>query len=222
MAWSGNNKGVIFDLDGVLVDTGRFHKRAWYDFAEKEGFDFSDELFRKTFGMQNYQIIPMLTEESLSAGEVDSMSQWKEQRYRELIAGRLELLPGVERLVRDLKGAGFRLAVGTSTPRVNLTFMLDNLPLDGCFDALVTSEDVDNGKPAPDTFLKAAEKLSHTPDCCVVIEDAVPGIQAAKAANMRVVAVTTTRPGAELQQADRIVDSLEELTAADLTALLGG
>ncbi|KPK75746.1 MAG: hypothetical protein AMJ79_09950 [Phycisphaerae bacterium SM23_30] len=213
-------KAVIFDLDGVLVDTGAFHKRSWSDLSAQQGWSFSEEKFRRTFGMQNYQIIPLLAGRELSADEIDRLSEWKEERYRELVTGKLVLLKGVRVLIDDLKLGGFLLAVGTSTPRMNLEFMLEHTHVRNSFDAFVTGEEVRCGKPAPDTFLKAAQKLSVAVERCVVVEDAVQGVQAAKAAGMYVVAVTTTRCGADLAQADIIVDNLEELSAADFDKLL--
>jgi beta-phosphoglucomutase len=213
---------VIFDLDGVLVDTGLFHKQSWYDLAEREGFQMTDRIFYATFGMQNYQIIPMLVGGELPSEEIDRMSDWKERRYRELIAGKLQLLPGVKMLIDDLKNNGFLLAVGTSAPKENLDFMLDNTSLHNSFDACVTGEEVANGKPAPETFLKAAQKLAVAASDCVVVEDAVHGVQAGKAARMVVVAVTTTRTKAELAEADMIVDSLAEINAGDFIRLLTG
>ena len=214
-------KAVIFDLDGVLVDTGEYHKRSWYDLARIEGWGFSDEIFRRTFGMQNAQIIPTLAGGAVAAGEIDRLGEWKERRYRELIAGKLTLLEGVRELIEDLKANGYRLAVGTSTPRVNLDFMLEHTQVRDCFDGLVTSEDVVRGKPAPDTFLRAAEKLGAEAGRCVVVEDAVAGVEAGKAAGMAVLAVTTTRRRGELGAADRVVDSLAEVGAGDFDKLLG-
>jgi beta-phosphoglucomutase family hydrolase len=214
------DKAVIFDLDGVLVDTSRFHKQSWFDLAQMQGLDITDELFYSTFGMQNYQIIPLLAGRDLPQQDIDRLSEWKESRYRELIAGKLKLLEGVKALIDDLKAAAFLLAIGTSTPRANLTFMLEHLPLGDSFDAFVTGEDVSNGKPHPDTFLKAAEKLSLPPNRCIVVEDAVQGVEAGKAAEMAVVAVTTTRKPNVLQLADLIVDSLAQLKAKDFLNLL--
>ena len=213
--------GVIFDLDGVLVDTGWAHRRAWYDLAEKQGFKMSDGLFTSTFGMQNYQIIPMLLGPGLLEEEISRLSEWKEQRYRELIADKLVLPEAVKALLDDLKSAGFFLAVGSSAPRANLDLILKRLQLLDYFDACVTKEDVSQGKPSPETFLKAAEKLSLPPSNCVVVEDAVQGVEAAKAAGMPVVAVTTTRRRGDLTKADMIVDSLAELTVEGFAKLLG-
>ena len=215
-----NRMGVIFDLDGVLVDTGWAHKQSWYDLAEKEGFHISDEFFYSTFGMQNCQIIPMLLGRELSCDEVDRLSDWKEQRYRELIADKLTPSQGAESLLDQLKNSGFLLAVGSSAPQVNLDFVLERVHLQDRFDACVTKEQVAEGKPAPETFLKAAQELSLPPCRCVVVEDAVQGVEAGKAAGMPVVAVTTTRDRADLARADVIVDGLAELKAEDFVRLL--
>jgi len=212
--------GAIFDLDGVLVDTSFYHKRAWFDLVEREGLDISDDIFRKTFGMQNYQIIPVLAKKSVLQEEIDRMSQWKERRYRELISGNLQLMEGVMELLDDLKRNNFALAIGTSTPRKNLDFMLTGSEIQHFFDAYVTSEDVNEGKPAPDTFITAAQKLSLSAEQCIVIEDALQGIEAGKKAAMKVIAVTTTRDEADLHKADVIVDSLAQLTADDFKELL--
>jgi beta-phosphoglucomutase len=211
---------VIFDLDGVLVDTGWAHKQSWYDLAEKEGLRMSDEFFYSTFGMRNDQIIPMLAGQGASSEEVDQFSDWKEQRYREIITEKLTLPAGVGELLNDLKRDGFVLAVGSSAPKANLNLCLERVQIRDYFDACVTGEEVIEGKPAPETFLKAARKLGLSPDCCVVVEDAVQGVAAGKAAGMPVVAVTTTRDRAALSAADIIVDSLSELTAQDFASLL--
>lgn len=221
MTESNDHMGVIFDLDGVLVDSGWAHKKSWYDLAEKEGFPMTDEFFFNTFGMQNYQIIPMLIERDASPDEVDRLSDWKEQRYRDIIAEELVPVEGAKTLLGDLRNTGFLLAVGSSAPKANLELVLDCTDLQDYFDAYVTSQDVTKGKPAPDTFLKAAEKLSLSASSCIVVEDAVQGIQAAKAAGMPVVAVTTTRSRADLVGADIIVDNLDQLKVRQFIDLLG-
>ena len=214
--------GVIFDLDGVLIDTGQFHKEAWYMMSEEEGLTFSDKLFSSTFGMQNYQIIPMMTSCCLTDKDISRMSDRKELIFRTLINGKLKLLAGAEDLINDLKDNGFLLSIGSSTTKLNMDFISENLSIFNCFDAIVIGEDVTNGKPAPDTFLKAAEKLSLEPRCCVVVEDAVQGVQAGESAGMSVVAVTTTCQRNDLLQADLIVDSLDELKPDDFIKLLAG
>jgi beta-phosphoglucomutase len=220
MAESNYQMGVIFDLDGVLVDTGWAHKQSWYDLAEKEGFSMTDEFFYNTFGMQNYMIIPILLGRDAPPDEVKRLSDWKEQRYRDIIAEKLAPAEGAKSLLYDLKSEGFCLAVGSSAPLANLELVLDCTDLQDYFDTYVTDQDVTNGKPAPDTFLKAAEKLSLKPKSCVVVEDAVQGVEAGKAAGMPVVAVTTTRSRNDLYRADLIVDNLAQLRARHFIELL--
>jgi beta-phosphoglucomutase len=217
---SGNKKlGVIFDLDGVLVDTAWAHRRSWFDLAAKEGLPMSEEFFRHTFGMQNDAILPQLRP-GLSKAEMDRLADWKEQRYRDIVQERVELAPGAQALLQDLKRHGFRLSIGSSAPAQNLDVFWKKLGFADWFDARVTKEDTSQSKPSPETFLKAAEKLGLSPACCAVVEDAVPGVQAGKAAGMHVVAVTTTRRREDLVQADHIVNGLTELKAADFLALL--
>lgn len=211
--------GVIFDLDGVLVDTGWAHRQAWFDLAAREGLPMSETFFRDTFGMQNRTIIPMLCP-GVTPERLEQMSDWKEERYRELIHDRLELAHGAEALLQDLRTSGFRLAIGSSAPRENLDAFWNTLHLERYFDARVTKEDVTEGKPSPQTFLRAADLIDLTPLQCVVVEDAVAGIQAATAAGMAIVAVTTTRPREELRQANLIVDSLAQLRAGDFLSIL--
>jgi beta-phosphoglucomutase len=215
-----NNMGVIFDLDGVLIDTAEFHKQSWFDLAEKEGLEMTSEFFYETFGMQNYQIVPILAKRDLSGEEIDRLSKWKEQRYRDLIEDAQILAAGADALLAELKRSGFLLAIGSSAPRKNMDFVLERIGVAEYFDALVVGEDVENGKPAPDTFLKAAERLSLPPVRCVVVEDAVAGVQAAKSAGMSVIALTTTRPREDLTEADLVTDSLRELEADDFIKLI--
>lgn len=180
----------------------------------------TDEFFYNTFGMQNYQIIPMLLGRDVALDEINRLSDWKEKRYRKLIAEKLVPAEGAKSLLCDLKNEDFLLAVGSSAPRANLDLVLERTDLRDYFDAYVTGQDVTNGKPAPDTFLKAAEKLSLGAESCVVVEDAVQGVDAGKAAGMQVVAVTTTRNRSDLHRADIIVDSLAQLKARQFIDLL--
>ena len=215
------DRGVIFDLDGVLTLTGPAHQQAWYELAERYGLTMTDAFFRTTFGMQNYQIIPLLLGRPASQEEIEEMSEYKERCYRRIVASQLEPAPGVLDLLEDLRQHGFALAIGSSAPQSNVDLVLNALPsLREYFQVVVTGEQVPQGKPAPDTFLHAAKRMGLAPSHCVVVEDAVPGITAGKRAGMAVIAVTTTRERADLAEADLIVDSLTEVTAQQVIQLL--
>ena len=162
----------------------------------------------------------LLLGRNAASDEINRLSEWKEQRYREIIAEKLVPAEGAKSLLENLKSENFLLAVGSSAPQKNLELMLSRTSLLEYFDAFVSNKDVTNGKPAPDTFLKAAEKLSLNPDSCAVVEDAVQGLEAGKAAGMPVVAVTTTRSRADLHRADIIVDSLAQLQTRQFLELL--
>ncbi len=214
-------KGIIFDLDGVLVDTGRYHHQAWKETADCEGFEMTEEFFFSTFGMQNHQVIPMLIED-VGADDIARISEEKEQRFRNLVTDGIQLLDGAEQLLAALRIHGYKTSVGSSTIRKNLELIMTHTRAEAMFDALVWGEDVRNGKPAPDTFLRAAEKMDVEPGCCVVIEDASAGVEAGKTAGMAVIGVTGTRTREELSLvgADLVVDSLTELTISDFEKLL--
>ncbi|NLC59264.1 MAG: HAD family phosphatase [Armatimonadetes bacterium] len=213
-------QGVIFDLDGVLVDSSALHLESWRIVGAERGFTMTEQLFWETFGMPNRQIFALLFPEPLSEEEAQELSEHKEAVYRQLAAGRLQALPGAVPLLNSLRAAGFRVALGSSTPQSNIAVILRAVGIEDCFDAIVCGDDVTHGKPHPEVFLKAAERLHLPPECCVVVEDAVVGVQAAKAAGMRCLAVTTTHPAEKLTEADRVVDTLEGLTADDFAALL--
>lgn len=176
--------------------------------------------FKRGFGMKNALIIPELLGWTRDPQEIRRLSQRKEALYREIVAETgITALPGVERLLASLQAAGIPCAVGSSTPRENIAFALDRLGLRHAFAHIVAAEDVTRGKPDPQIFLLAAQALRMPPTRCVVFEDTPVGIQAAKAAKMRVVAVATSHPVASLVEADRIVARLNELSIRELESL---
>jgi beta-phosphoglucomutase len=207
---------VLWDLDGVLVDTSSFHFEAWRRLMAEMGRELSEEEFRATFGRRNSEILRRWLPD-LSDREIDRLSERKEAIFRELLPEKIPLLPGVRRLTMELADAGAAQAVASSTPRANLEVVLPRLGLP--IAAYVGAEDVSRGKPHPEVFLKAAEKLSVPPARCVVIEDSVAGVEAARGAGMACVAVTTTWPRERLADADLVVDSLEEISVEQLRSL---
>jgi beta-phosphoglucomutase len=217
-------RAVIWDVDGTLVDTAEMHYNAWVRLAAEMGRPFSRADFAATFGRRNPEIIRSLFHHDFSDAEVAAIGERKENYYRELAEIGVSLLPGVRELLAGFQALGVRQAVGSSAPRANLDLILQITASSHYFDAIVGMEDTTRGKPDPQVFLVAAEKLSVPPDRCVVLEDAVAGIEAAKAGGMKCVAVMFVghHPAARLLSAgaDRVVGSFTEITAADVLALL--
>ncbi len=215
--------GVIFDMDGVLVDSGEPHHRSWQMLAEKHGQQVSEERFRQSFGKRSADIIRSIWGDEVSDAEVRAYDAEKEALYREIIRGNVPLMPGCREVLAALKAAGYMLAVGTSGPPENLELVLADGAIGEFFTATVHGFDIAHGKPAPDCFLLAAQRIDVAPERCVVIEDAPVGVEAARAAGMQAVGLTGTHPGAPLRAAGatRIIEDLRSLTPA-LVAELGG
>lgn len=205
--------GVIFDMDGVLVDSNEAHYLAFQKMAGLVGQPFTRDLWARSIGMHNNAIFPMWLGQGLTAERVQELAAQKEALYREMAAATLKAIPGVLELLERLQAAGAKLAVGSSGPRLNVEFALRAIQVGRYFNAVVCGDDVKHGKPDPEIFLTAASRLALLPAQCVVIEDAPQGVQAAVAAKMRVIAVTTSKPASELSAANLVIDSFTGLEA---------
>ncbi|GER83672.1 beta-phosphoglucomutase [Thermogemmatispora aurantia] len=214
-------RAVIWDLDGVIIDSAQAHFRAWQRLAQEEGWRLSEEEFRATFGMRNDRIIPLLWGE-MPPERIRALSERKEAYFRELVRQNPQslALPGALELLQAVHEAGIAQALASSTPPENIALISELLGLQRYLQVLISGEMVERGKPAPDIFLKAAEALQVPPSACVVIEDAVAGIEAAHAAGMRCLAVATTREPEALYEADLVVRSLSEVNVERLRALI--
>lgn len=214
------NKALIFDLDGVIVDSKAQHQAAWMKLGEDLGIPVTEEFFLATFGLPNSGIVPKLVGRNVTPDELSELANKKENYYREAIAGNVTALPGALELAKTVKAAGWKTALGTSAPKGNVRLILKELEAENLFDAVSAEGDYHQGKPHPDVFFAAAEKVGAGSGTSIVIEDAVHGLEAAISANMACIAVTTTAPRSELLDADITVDSLEELTLEILEGLL--
>jgi HAD superfamily hydrolase (TIGR01509 family) len=186
----------------------------------KRKVDFTKEDFRHTFGQRNDAIITSVLGVEVARSELEAISHEKETNFRRSIGHRVQPLPGVVELVTSLKEYGFRMALASSAPVANIRLIVEGLGLDGYFQVIVSGEDVTEGKPNPQVFLLAAGKLGIKPRNCIVIEDAVAGVSAAKGAGMCCLAVTNTHPRASLEEADLVVDNLATVSVAVLERLL--
>lgn len=214
--------GVIFDVDGVLVDSYAAHRESWQRFAAERHWTFTDQQFAASFGRTTREIIAETWGDQLArAGEsltdeaVASLDERKEALYREIIAEDFPGMDGAPALIGALAAAGYRLAVGSSGPAANVRMVLQHVDPAGAVEVAITGDDVTRGKPDPQVFQLAAERLGLPPSRCVVVEDAPAGIAAAHAAGMRCFAVASTgRQRADLRAAELVVDALAELTPA--------
>jgi beta-phosphoglucomutase len=211
-------KAVIWDLDGVILDSAEAHLKSWYRLAEDLNIPYSDEQFWATFGWRNDAIIPTLVG-PISPERVKELADRKEVYFREFIRETAAPLPGAIELLSALRSAGYRQALASSTPIANIELISDILGLKRYLSAFVSGESVPRSKPAPDTFLKAAEELGANPSQCLVIEDAVAGIEAARAGGMYCIAVAGNRDLPGLRVADLMVKDLTEVSVERIRQL---
>jgi beta-phosphoglucomutase len=211
-------RAVIWDLDGVIIDSANEHRLAWQRLAREEGLPLSDADFWATFGQRNDEIIATLWG-TVPAEQVQAWSRRKEAYFRELIRERAQALPGALELMSGLHAAGIAQALASSTPPENIALISEVLGLKRYLQILISGETVPRGKPAPDIFLKAAAELGMPPEVCVVIEDAVAGVQAAHAAGMRCIAVAGERDLPGLREAELMVRTLTEVDVARVLSL---
>jgi beta-phosphoglucomutase family hydrolase len=212
---------AIFDWDGVIIDSSRQHDLGWQALARECGKTLPPGFFLKSFGMKNQSVIPELLQWTQDPQEIERLSRRKEVLYRELVRrDGIGPLPGVLPFLDQLAAAGVPCAVASSTPRENIDRVIDTLNLRRYFKAIIAAEDVHHGKPHPEVFLLAAGKLDSPPARSLVFEDAHVGIEAARHAAMKVIAVATTHPADSLRGADRVVRRLDELTLDAIECLL--
>jgi beta-phosphoglucomutase len=208
---------VLWDLDGTLVDSGDYHWQSWRDTLAAENIGLTYEQFLASFGQKNDRILRGWLGADAAADRIERIGDAKEAEYRRLARqGGLAPLPGAADWVARLKREGWRQAIASSAPRLNVEVMLEACGLAPFFDAIVSAEDVTAGKPDPQVFQTAAARLHATADRCIVVEDAAVGIEAARRAGMRSIGVSQ---GAALN-ADVAVRSLTDLPLDAFARLL--
>jgi len=213
---------VIFDWDGVVIDSSSLHERSWEALASEIGKTLPADHFKRGFGKRNAVIIPEILDWSQDSAEIDRWGKRKEELYR--IMGREEGIPildGTRDFLRSLRAAGIPCVIGTSTERKNIELAFEQLDLGSFFLGAVCSEDVSKGKPNPEVFLKAATLASAEPQNCVVLEDSTHGIIAARRGGMKGLGLATTRDKKDLIEvgADLVVATPSELSIGLLESL---
>lgn len=213
---------VIFDMDGVLIDSYQAHYQSWVFMASRHGLQISERQFRDSFGRTSRESMAQYWGEGrFSETEVKAMDLEKEADFRRIISADFPAMPGARELVAAFDRGGFALAVGSSAPRENVELAVDRLGVRDRLQAIVTGSDVQRGKPDPQIFLTAAQRLGIPPARCVVIEDAQVGIAAAAAAGMACVGFASSgRTRESLSAAGLVIDSLSEVSPEVLRQLL--
>jgi beta-phosphoglucomutase family hydrolase len=214
---------ALFDMDGVLVNNTDYHINAWIKFADNHGYKLSKEQYVDNInGRVSADAMAYLFQRAIQADELDLFTEAKEGTYRELYRPHLAPTPGLVEFLQALKADNVRMAVGTSAPVSNLGFTLDGLAIRSYFDAIVDSSMVRHGKPNPEIYLTAAERVGIPPARCIVFEDALAGIEAGLRAGMVVVALATTHTHEELATtgASLIIDDFTGLAVSTIRQLI--
>ena len=211
-------QGILWDLDGVLVDTGEYHFYAWKEVLIDYGISLDWASFRKTFGMNNASTLEILFRRQLEEDLVKLIGKRKEERFRQLIQGHIAPLPGVLDWLKWFDTHHFPMAVASSAPLENIDYLINALQIRPYFAYLVSGADLP-GKPDPAVFLIAAQKLGLSPASSIVIEDSIAGVEAARQAGMRCIAVATTNPAQKLSGASLVVANLSELSQVSFLQL---
>ncbi len=219
--------GVIWDVDGTLVDTAELHYAAWMALAGEVRVPFSRADFAATFGRRNPEILRERFGGPYTDEQIDDLGRRKEELYKAAARRQgVELLPGARALLEGLRGAGFRQAIGSSAPLGNIDLILGLTGSAAFFQAIASAEDTQRGKPDPQVFLVAAAKLGIPPQRCLVLEDAVAGVEAARAGGMKCIAVRFVghHPESALRTAgaDLVVSRLEAVSVATVRQVLAG
>jgi beta-phosphoglucomutase len=219
-------RAVIFDFDGVITDSEILHFRAFNAVLAPHGFELTkNEYYKDYLGMSDKDCFKALIHEGrlhIQEPQIPALIQQKTKIFEQLARTEGQIIEGVREFLNLLSGAQVPIAICSGALRPEIELILEEAGLRGRFDVIVSAEDVHRGKPDPEGFTLALQRINEiwpdalAPECCVVIEDSHWGLKAARAAGMRTVAVTNTYEAAQLKHADKVVARLNQLTMADL------
>jgi beta-phosphoglucomutase family hydrolase len=205
----------IFDMDGTLVDNALFHTRAWRQFLAELGIEISLEQFhRQTSGRTNEQILHQFLGDDLPGTILAEYAERKESLYRALYSPHLCLVHGLHRFLAQAWHMGIPMAVATAADQRNIEFVMTGLDIKPYFRAIIGAEEVTQGKPHPEMFLTAAKRLDTPPEQCLVFEDSLHGIEAARRAGMKAIAVATTLKPCEFHGMPHILQVIENFDSS--------
>ena len=212
-------RALIFDMDGVLVDNLHFHLQSWIEFCANHGILITpDEFQSKMFGGTNKVLMERVFRRPLSKKEHDFYTNEKESLYRLLYEPHIIPLPGIRNFILAARKAGIMTAVATAGPKDNLSFVLQKTRMEGLFDVTLDDSDVKKGKPDPEIYLFTLAALKLSANECLVFEDSIMGVQAAQAAGIRVVGVTTSLDSQSLSHTWKTIPDFSAFTLNDLVS----
>ena len=212
------SKAVLWDMDGTLINSEELHWIAWRETMANEGIGITREQFLSTFGQRNDSIIPALLGPTATFEGVERIAQVKEKRYRQLVCeGGIKFEPGVASWLHRLRQEGWQQAIASAAPLANIDAVLKALSASDIFQGIVSAEDVHRGKPDPEVYWVAAARVGVPAERCIVVEDAVAGIEGARRAGMRSIGISQH---SKALHADVVVGSLELLQMDTFDRLL--
>lgn len=211
-------KAVIFDMDGVITDTQPLHNKTNAEVLQFYGIPLTEEDLSKFAGIPNKKIFPDLFKKYNIKSDPNKavLEKWRLITKR---TKKVRPISGVLNFIKNLHGNNFKLALASSSTENFINHILNSLKIKHFFTIIINGDEIKKGKPNPDIFLKAAEKLNINPANCLVLEDTPSGVKAAKSAGMKCIAITTSQKREQLKQADKIIDNFSELTISELNSL---
>ncbi len=217
-----NNKfGVIFDMDGTLVNNAEYHKQAWIKFLEKHGIGISvEEYHKKLFGRTSKEILSIVFDRELSEEEKTRYTEEKEETYRDIYADKIKAQPGLMKLLDRLKAEGVQMGVATSATESNLKFTLEKLGIAEYFITTTNSSEIKHSKPHPEIFLKTSENLGMDASRCLVFEDSPPGVEAASKAGMKIIVVNPSEADKIRKYTDQIHEDFTNINYEKLLQIM--
>jgi beta-phosphoglucomutase len=220
MSTENNRFGIVFDMDGVLVDSNPYHKKALKSFAKRYGYNLSEEEMREhIYGRQNKEWIPSLFNREMSRDEIEKYAEEKELNFQKIYDKDIEALNGLIPFLRSLRDSNIPRAIATSAPQINVDFVFRKTDIGDYFGLVLNESHVKRGKPDPEIYLKASELLGFEPRNCVVFEDSLSGVESARRANCRVIAVATTHEPEEFGEVDLVIQDFTEITLEKIRSI---
>lgn len=208
---------LIFDMDGTIVHNMPIHNQAWQETLAAAGVHIDiNEFHRSTVGKKNIEIMRQMLGDEHSEAELIRWGERKETLYRQRFAELRQPMPGLVSLLQQASQRGIKLAIASAAPPENVSFILDALDLRRYFQVIVCASDIQNGKPDPEIFIKAAASLGVEPASCLVFEDALAGIEAARRAGMDAILICTTTDASAVQNMPHVIQAMPDFTGIEL------